>query len=282
MNGSANGISLRPMQPIDVSRGQELSARLLWVHRREDWAQMFRLSKGVVLEAAGGSIIGTCFTTLQGSYATVGLVLVDSEYQGRKLGRRLMRWAIDAAQRRSIVLNATEAGLALYEKLGFRTFSHVRQYQGEGIAEPAGFDSSLIRLATAPDFGRIIHLADISTAFSRQAVITELCTIAKKVIVLEKNGDVVGFGLSRPFGRGYMIGPVVAHTVEHARKLVASLVMDLRGSFVRIDCSEQSGLEDILQRVGLKQVGQVRTMVLGEEPPVVQARQFAIASQALG
>lgn len=279
--GSAGGISLRTMQSIDVSKGQELSAGLQWPHRREDWAQMYRLSEGAVLEADGGSIVGTCFTALQGSYATIGLVIVDPAYQGRKLGQRLMKWAIDVAEGRSIVLNATKAGLPLYEKLGFRSFNRIHQYQGQSVAEPSELDSSRIRLATSGDFDRIVHLADSSTAFSRQAVIAEFCAIARKVVVVEENGHVVGFGISRPFGRGYAIGPVVAHSQEQARQLVASLLTDLQESFVRIDVTDQSGLEDIVQGAGLALVGQVPTMVLGEEPPAAPARQFAVASQAL-
>lgn len=280
--GSVDGISLRTMQSIDVSKGQGLSARLLWPHRREDWAQMYRLSEGAVLETDDGSIIGTCFATLQGSYATIGLVIVDPAYQGRKLGQRLMKWAVDVAEGRSIVLNATEAGLPLYEKLGFRSFNRVHQYQGQSVAEPSGLDSSRTRLATPGDFDEIVHLADSSTAFSRQAVIAEFCAIAKKVVVVEENGKVVGFGISRPFGRGYAVGPVVAHSQEQARQLVASLLTDMRESFVRIDVTDQSGLEDIVQASGLKPVGQAPMMVLGEEPPAAPARQFAVASQALG
>jgi len=280
--GSVDGISLRTMQPIDISRSQELSARLQWPHRREDWAAMYRLSKGAVLEADDGAIVGTCFATLQGSYATIGLVIVDPAYQGRKLGQSLMKWAVDAAQGRSIVLNATEAGLPLYEKLGFRSFNRVHQYQGQSVAEPSDLDGSRTRLARQCDFDQIVHLADSSTAFSRQAVIAEFCAIAKKIVVIEENGDVVGFGISRPFGRGYTIGPVVAHSQEQARQVVASLLTDLQESFVRIDVTDRSGLEDIVQATGLKPVGQVPTMVLGEEPPAAPARQFAVASQALG
>jgi len=242
---------------------------------------MYRLSEGAVLEADDGSIVGTCFATLQGSYATIGLAIVDPAYQGRKLGQRLMKWAVDVAQGHSIVLNATEAGLPLYEKMGFRSFDRVHQYQGQSVAEPL-LDSSRTRLATPRDFDQIVHLADSSTAFSRQAVIAEFCAIAKKVAVVEENGEVVGFGISRPFGRGYAIGPVVAYSKQQARQLVASLLTDLQESFVRIDVTDQSGLEDIIQATGLKLAGQVPTMVLGEEPPAAPARQFAVASQALG
>lgn len=280
--GSVDGISLRTMQPVDVSKGQELSAKLQWPHRREDWAQMYKLSEAAVLEADDGSIVGTCFATLQGSYATIGLVIVDPAYQGRKLGKRLMTWAVDVVQGRSIVLNATEAGLPLYEKMGFRSFNRVHQYQGQSLAEPSQFDSSRTRLATPGDFDRIVHLADISTGFSRRAVIAEFCAIAQKVAVIEENGDVVGFGISRPFGRGYAVGPVVAQSEEQARQLVAGFLTDLPGSFVRIDCTDRSELEDIIQGARLKPVGQVQTMVLGEEPPAAPTRQFAVASQALG
>lgn len=280
---SVDEITLRPMKPIDVPRGQELSASLRWPHRREDWAQMFRLSEGAVLEIDDGTIIGTCFTTLQGTYATIGLVIVDPAYQGRKLGQRLMQWALDIATGYTVVLTATEAGLPLYEKLGFRAFGIVRQFQADNIAAPAPMDTSAIRRATARDFDKVVQLADASTGFFRSAIITEFSEIARRVLVVVENSEVVGFGISRPFGHGFSIGPVVAGNAEHGRQLVASLLTDLEGNFVRIDCVDQSGLEDIIQQTGMKLVAEAPTMVRGEKPTVGEkARQFAVATQALG
>ena len=87
----------------------------------------------------------------------------------------------------------------------------------------------------------------------------------------------------RRFGRGYVIGPLVAPHIEGAQALISHLVGSNEGKFVRIDVTGDSSLSDWLDDLGLQQVDAVVTMVRGEAPePEGAARVFAITNQALG
>jgi hypothetical protein len=113
-------------------------------------------------------------------------------------------------------------------------------------------------------------------------VLAALLNVAEGV-VLDRDGEPVGFALMRRFGRGHVIGPLVAPHIEGAQALISHLVGSNPGKFVRIDVDGASGLSDWLDGLGLQQVDAVVTMVRGAAPqPEGTARVFAITNQALG
>lgn len=120
----------RPMTAADIPAAHALSVQLKWPHRLDDWAMLQRVSAGfVVLD--GERLIGTAFACPQGDFATIGLVIVSDDYQGKGIGRQLMEQALDACQARTPMLNATLAGAPLYASQGFVEFGRIQQHQGD-------------------------------------------------------------------------------------------------------------------------------------------------------
>ncbi|MDE1990885.1 MAG: GNAT family N-acetyltransferase [Rhizobiaceae bacterium] len=274
-------ISLRPITAIDVPKCQLLSAELKWPHRLEDWAQMYRLADGAVLETAAGEIIGSVFTALQGPRATIGLMIVKPAYQGKGLGRRLMEWAIQQVGDRPIALNATDAGVALYEKLGFKTVGVVHQYQGHLNVEAPQDRPHQIRQAATADFDRLATLSDAATGFDRRALLTDIFSFSRRISVLDQGGEIEAFGCLRPFGRGLHLGPLVASNADQATQVFRHLVRDLGGEFIRVDCPSDSGLEPVFVDSGLAQVSKVQQMVRGDPFFAGAVKQYGLATQAL-
>jgi hypothetical protein len=107
-------------------------------------------------------------------------------------------------------------------------------------------------------------------------------------IVLERDGEVLGFALIREFGRGHAIGPVVSVTADaqHARRaqaLIAHWLARDEGKFTRIDTPDESGLSAWLESIGMKRVDTVIKMARNGTPPHdASVAQFAIINQALG
>ncbi len=94
----------------------------------------------------------------------------------------------------------------------------------------------------------------------------------------------------RRFGRGHVIGPIVAGSDADAIAVVRPHAAEHAGAFLRLDTREQGGtFSDFLSRCGLPVYDIVTTMSLGGPwlpVPGHQAahepRTYALVSQALG
>jgi GNAT superfamily N-acetyltransferase len=99
----------------------------------------------------------------------------------------------------------------------------------------------------------------------------------------DRAGRTRGYGCVRTWGRGVVIGPVVAADIADARALIAALAASHAGQFVRIDVPQVTGLSPWLEAIGLPRVGKVVSMALGTLPALDhRAQLFALSNQSLG
>lgn len=274
----------RAMTAADVPSAHALSVQLKWPHRLEDWAMLQRIAQGFVVEDQG-RLIGTAFTCGQGNYATIGLVIVDNEYQGQGIGRRLMEMALEACGPRTAILNATLAGAPLYASQGFVDFGHIQQHQGQALVPVAQelAAGERCRPLTEADHAELIKLANAGSGLDRQAVLNDLFDVVEHYVGIERDGRLCAFALLRPFGRGRGIGPVIAQNPEQAKHLIAVLLARVPDAFVRIDIPSDCDLAPWLEEAGLKQVDTVAQMARGTPPQASgTVRQFALVTQAIG
>ncbi|RMV68596.1 Acetyltransferase [Pseudomonas caricapapayae] len=274
----------RPVTAADIPAAHALSLNLKWPHREEDWAMVQRTSEGFVAEH-DGQLVGVAFTCHQGDWSSIGLVIVSDEHQGKGIGRRLMHLCLDATAPRTPILNATELGAPLYRSLGFVDFARIQQHQGipdgSGLATPS--DGLPIRALGAADHAQLIRLANAGSGLDRTAVLTDLLRDAEQAVGIEHQGQLQGIALLRRFGRGHIIGPLVARDTDQARRMIAHLLHRIPGMFVRFDILADCGLAPWLEHLGLPCVDSAPRMVLGPPPPSSRdVRQFALVTQAIG
>ncbi|MGQ2948543.1 MAG: GNAT family N-acetyltransferase [Agrobacterium sp.] len=276
----ASLIAIQNFEPEHLDAAVELSRQAGWPHRREDWALVLALSKGfVALE--NGRVVGTAMATLLGkTCASVNMVIVDETMRGRGLGRQLMNAALEAAENRECRLTATADGLPLYEKLGFVACGEVRQHQGipAASAKPASVEWAETIAPT-----ELAALDAQAFGADRTALFAELADRARFAIVKEQ-GVITGFAGLRAFGRGEVIGPVVAESTEIARDLIAFMLSERSGVFLRLDTTVDTGLGPWLAEQGLALVGGGIAMrrPKAEIPADKKLKTFALTSQALG
>jgi hypothetical protein len=102
-------------------------------------------------------------------------------------------------------------------------------------------------------------------------------------VVIDRRGRITGYAIARRFGRGYVVGPVAAESVEDAQGLILDQLSRLNGQFVRIDVYAEHGLGDWLDGLGLVRAGGATAMVKGRRPvPDGAACMFALANQSFG
>jgi GNAT superfamily N-acetyltransferase len=276
---------LRDIAPADAAAGAGLARAVGWPHRAEDWAMAIGLGRGVVA-TLGEDVVATGLWWPYGEHhATLGMIIVSPEHQGGGLGRRLMQTLLSQAEGRSLLLNATVPGQPLYEKLGFVLCGGaIRQYQGEAgaVAGPILTEDALLRPATLADLPVLAKLDQAATGLPRMPLLRAVLE-AGEGTVLTRGGEAAGFSMVRRFGRGIVIGPVVAADLADARALLAHGLQARQGQFVRVDVEDGSPLVDLLTGAGLKPVDRVNSMVRGTLPtPTGPFRRYTLASQALG
>jgi len=127
----------RKFASTDVAAAHRLSLEVGWPHRLEDWRFLQRLGTGHVATDTAG-VVGTILTWKHDARnASLGMVIVSPDRQGRGIGRELMKRALRDLTRRSVTLNATRVAVPLYEKAGFVAVGAIEQHQGIAAPVPA-------------------------------------------------------------------------------------------------------------------------------------------------
>lgn len=259
-----------------------LSQEMAWPYKLSDWEFALELGRGFVL-VREGDVVGTAAWWPYGETdASAGMIIVSKSVQGRGYGARLMDAVLAAAGARTIQLNSTDEGRLLYERRGFRPVGVIHQHHGTLTGSGDASQSGSVRAARREDGEAIAQLDRDATGWVRTTMLGRLRDVAE-AYVLERDGKVAGFAMSRLFGRGHVVGPVIAENVADARALIKAAVAPLKGRFVRIDTSATSGLGDWLVELGLNRVSDALTMVLGHKaPPRGAVQRFALANQSFG
>jgi predicted N-acetyltransferase YhbS len=258
-----------------------LSQQTGWPHRVDDWRMALALSAGfAALADQGNRVVGTVLVTpYQNDAATINMVIVEAASRGRGLGRRLMEAALALAGDRALRLVATEDGLALYEKLGFHKTGAIAQHQGRARSVPV---AAGIRPSLPADIPAIAELDRMAYGADRTRLISHLAEIGR-FAVLDRGDGLAGFSALRPFGRGEVVGPVVAGDADEAKALIAHFLASRTGALVRLDTDVTTHLGSWLAAQGLDQVdggiAMRRPVVASPAPPVTA---FALANQAFG
>lgn len=278
-------LSILPMMPVHLAAAQALSAAVGWPHRLEDWAVVLGFGHGLAA-LDGEALVGTAVWWPMGAgAATLGMIIVAPERQGRGLGRRLMEAALAETGSRTVLLNATREGLPLYQKMGFEPTGAVCQHQGIPLAVATATvpQGAFLRPLQGDDLDAVIELDRAACGLPRAAMLRALAA-AGMGLVLDIDERTRGYALYRRFGRGHVIGPVVATDGESAKALIDTWIASHDAGFLRIDVPLASGLSAWLETRGLTKVSEVVTMARGAPPVTAPGapRRFALASQALG
>lgn len=273
---------IRPLLPEDLPQAHGLTAAIRWPHRLEDWQFGLALGEGFAI-SEGGRLLGTAIVWPFGpAHGCFGMLVVAADQQGRGLGARLMATALARLGGRSAHLVATKAGEKLYHRLGFTVEGAIRQHQGQvaPIALHAPRPGERLRPGGPADLVVLAGLDAVATGMDRTRALAALLAEAE-TIVLDRDGAAVGFAMLRPFGRGHVVGPVVAPDEQAARLLIAHFLGLNQGRFVRIDITDFA-LSPWLEAAAMPCVDEALRMVRGASAPPGAVRSFALVNQALG
>ena len=274
-------LALSPMTIEDVPLLHELSIGVSWPHRPKDWELLISLGEGFVARDPIGRILGSAMWFPMGDrLAMVGMVITSPRLQDHGAGRWLMHHILDLVGSRGKVLNSTKAAYRLYLSLAFEPRQTVYQHQGMVTALPDGPTSA--RPLRKEDADAIIALDAAAYGADRSRVFDRILPVSAGTVI-ERAGHVRGFALCREFGRGHVIGPVVAETEDDAIALIRPHVAAFKGRFLRMDTRAEDGpLRRFLDEAGMTLFDTVTTMTRGEVPPPRPVTTYGLVNQALG
>lgn len=292
MEVDAFELRLAEINTVDIDRLHALSMSVGWPHRAEDWQFLREVGQGIVTLDEIGRVLGSAMWFPHGDrFATIGMVITSPRLQALGAGLWLMKHALARCEGRVFRLNATRAARRIYLSLDFQRAATVFQCQGE--ARPPD------KPPEAPPGAELRRLTDASLAATaaldaqgfgapRPALMAALSEPSTGY-GLFRNGVLEAFALCRRFGRGHVIGPVVAQNDRGAIAVTAPHVATHSGKFLRLDTHLERGeFATFLAKSRLSVFDTVLTMSLGA--PFVNPNTravglpttYALASQALG
>lgn len=250
----------------DLEQLHALSISVGWPHRDADWQFLREVGKGVVATDDIGRIMSSAMWFRQSpELATIGMVITSPRLQTQGTGLWLMEYALKDLEGVSLRLNATRAAQRLYLSLGFKPEKVVYQCQGVVTRAPAEPPvSGDLRALTDGDLDAAIALDSIAFGVARADLMGKLFQHSRGY-GLFRDGRLVAFALCRRFGRGHVVGPVVAATDEDSIAVLSPHIRDHEGGFLRIDTHFETGdFAVVILRSGLSVFDTVLTMSYGK------------------
>ena len=241
--------ALDTLTAADTHACWQLSQALRWPHREADWQQFISWANahGAALAVrADGRLIGCGLAWQWGQeQGSIGMVIVDAAWQRRGIGKRLFKSLLQALEGRDVMLQATAQGRPLYESLGFTAIGQARQFHGHWQPPvEAGPTSSLAtdeltRLLQPQDLPALLAYDQRERGLTRpallQALLAQMDADERCAVSMDAHGRLCGYGILRRFGRGWVVGPLLADGADRAVALVKRLTQERAGDFVRID-----------------------------------------------
>jgi GNAT superfamily N-acetyltransferase len=236
--------------PADLDEALALSSTAGWNQRLDDWRVLAALApQGSFAARDHGRIVGTAIGIDYGGFSWIAMMLVETGYRGRGLGRLLLEAAIDAVPDDTPVrLDATPMGRPLYLSFGFEDECAITRFAADASRgdTPADEGAQPVHAVRRLDGAALADVAaDDARVFGgqRRAVLEWALDMAPEYALVTENEAAGGWQYC--FGRHGRIfdqvGPVVAAREDAARALARGALSSARGRALVMDVFDTRG-----------------------------------------
>ena len=276
LTGSPSKLYIRALTENDMPAAVALSSGAGWNQTAGDWLMLIRLAPETcfALEYEGQLAATTTLLCYGRQLAWVGMVLTRPDYQGRGFARRLVEHAVTQAEYRKIEtlkLDATEQGLPLYEKLGFRMEQAIERWSGAGMRPLDGGDTP-----RQLSLHQIEHLDRESFGADRSRLLRALANYAQPLSQKD------GFLFSRPGFRASYLGPCVASSADTARTLIGNCLQSAAGYWFWDILASNAAASALASELGFKSVRRLARMSRGVQRVSDASKIYAVAGFEIG
>ena len=206
---------LRRLRPTDIPGAMRLKEAAGWNQTEEDWARLVELQPdGCFGIEQDGELAATATVLVYGSdLAWIGMVLTAAAFRGQGFARTLMGQAMEfaaASGAAQVGLDATEMGMALYQRFGFEKECVVERWGRPAAAEP-GLACAAPVDAWAPD----AELDARAFGADRMRLLASLAAGGESAALAGS-----GYAMGRSGSRAAYFGPCVAKSAAAADPLL--------------------------------------------------------------
>ncbi|GHH70107.1 acetyltransferase [Streptomyces sulfonofaciens] len=283
---SLTALPIRRLTPRDLQACADLSEDRGWPREEHKWGLLLTAGTAYGIDDPGGGLVSACVLTSYGpreapELGAIGMMLVAERHARQGVGRRMMRYVVEAAGQTPLTLYATPEGRPLYEELGFKAIGRAEMLRGPFVAD--GTAGPATRPAVAEDLPAILRLDNAVFGVDRTHMITRLPAFADQFRVAEAAGEVTGYTAAWPNTGTHVIGPLVAQDLATAKALISSLAAHTDGP-LRADVDvRHEGLAAWLKERGLVSQSFDTVMAYGmPELPSDWTRNFTPLTMATG
>jgi len=267
---------LRLMTASDIHDASELSTAAGWNQNGDDWRRLLKCApRGCFgIEVEGKLVASTTAVCYQRDLAWIGMVLTHPEYRGRGFAGRLLAQALEfteAAEIKTIKLDATEQGRPLYEKFRFVAEQPVERWIRSGSGEAMPFNSSLPLESSLFCIDREAFGADRSEL---------LCALGQHSAI---NCAPDAFLFNRPGSIANYLGPCVARDSQTAQQMIRQAITQAASASWYWDLlPENKEAVALATELGFKPQRFLTRMARGKELRGCDNMVFAIAGFEMG
>ncbi len=282
-------VTFRLLTPADLAAADQLREFAGWNQTPRDWEGYLEFEPaGCFAAELAGQVVGTATTITYGrDVGWIGMVLVHPEQRRHGIGSVLLNRCLDhlrARGIRSIKLDATPMGRAVYLPMGFVDEYDLSRFQGIAGPEPAA-DRAMLEPLGAAVWADVVEFDAEIFGVARPAVLRSLAAREPESCFVVRTGGVVrGFLMARTGRNAVQVGPWLARDDAAAAALLAGVVRRHAGQrmFIDVPAPNTTGAA-LMREIGFSVQRGYTRMFLGENPrPGVPARVFSTSGAEKG
>jgi ribosomal protein S18 acetylase RimI-like enzyme len=283
-----HAFTIRPMRNEDLDQALSLSMAEGWNQTDKDWKLLIGNRHNVCVVAEKDQRLAGTATAInyENKIAWIGMVLVDKSVRGMGAGKMLLEHIIGKLRHiRSVKLDATPAGEALYTKLGFKPeYKLFRMKRDAGNFSSAVSPIENVRSIDKKIFEDIVRLDKVAFGVDRSYLLNNLLNNYPEKALCLKNKNGTGYIFGRDGSQFSYMGPVIANSQKTAECLIAKALESLTGQASGVDVPEyREQLIKWLESVGFVIQRHFTRMYLNTNPfPGQLKNQYLISGPEYG
>jgi GNAT superfamily N-acetyltransferase len=229
-------IHIRRMTAAHLAAGLGLSRQAGWNQTEADWRRITNLQPdGCFVAESDGAVAGTAAACVFGRVAWVALVLVDTAFRRRGIGRALMEHALDFLDARGVAavrLDATPLGQPLYEQFGFVEQFRLARFEGTLPDDDTPADRNVLAVPTSrwPELAALDR--EVTRTDRQEFVLRLFAESPEDVRGVQRDGRWAGLLAARHGARAVQVGPCLG---EAGPLLLADAFRRHAGRLVYVD-----------------------------------------------